>query len=84
MPSQRRLGDAAGASAAACGLALGHHGYIGDVTLLLPLAILTLQRQNVPAWIKVWTLVLLSPVPVALIVSGKPFLGQLLVMEYLL
>ena len=35
-----------GAAAAACGLLLGHHAYAGDCVLLIPLLVLTIQRQG--------------------------------------
>jgi hypothetical protein len=72
----------AGAAAAACGLLLGHHAYAGDCALLIPLSVLTLQRQGAPPWLKVWAVVLLSPAPVLLLVSQKPFLGQMLIAAF--
>ncbi len=72
----------AGAAAAAAGLLLANHSYSVDCVLLIPLALLTVQRQSGPMWITVWSLFLLSPMPVLLIVSDKPLLGQLLVVAF--
>ena len=72
----------AGAAAAACGLLLGRHAYAGDCALLIPLAVLTIQRQGAPSWLKVWAVLLLSPVPVLLLVSQKPLLGQMLIAAF--
>ena len=69
----------AGAAAAACGLLLGHHSYADDCTLLIPLSVLTIQRQGVPPWMKIWAVLLLSPAPVLLLVSQRPLLGQMLI-----
>jgi dipeptide/tripeptide permease len=72
----------AGAAAAASGLLLGHHSYAGDCALLIPLAVLTIQRQAMPPWLTVWAVVLLSPVPVLLLVSQKSFIGQVLIAAF--
>ena len=72
----------AGAAAAACGLLLGHHSYAGDCALLIPLAVLTIQRQGLPHWLKVWAVLLLSPVPVLLLVSRRSFIGQVLIAAF--
>ena len=66
-----------GAAAAACGLLLGHHAYAGDCALLIPLAVLTIQRPGMPLWLKVWAVLLLSSAPVLLLVLDKPILGQI-------
>jgi hypothetical protein len=73
----------AGAAAAACGLLLGHHAYAYDCLLLIPLSVLTIQRPGAPPWLKVWAAVLLSPAPVLLLVSERPFLGQILVVAFI-
>jgi hypothetical protein len=72
----------AGAAAAACGLLLGYHGYAYDCVLLLPLSVLTIQRPGVPAWVKIWAALLLSPVPVLLLVSQRPLPGQILIVAF--
>jgi hypothetical protein len=72
----------AGAAAAACGLLLGHHAYAGDCALLIPLSVLTLQRQSAPPWLKIWAVVLLSPAPTLLLVSQRPLLGQVLIAAF--
>jgi len=71
-----------GAAAVACGLLLGNHAYAGDCVLLIPLAVLTIQRQGVPRWLKGWAVLLLSPAPVLLLVSQKPLLGQVLIAAF--
>jgi hypothetical protein len=72
----------AGAAAVACGLLLGHHAYAGDCTLLIPLSVLTIQRQGVPPWLKAWAILMLTPASVLLLVSQKPLLGQLLIAAF--
>jgi hypothetical protein len=72
----------AGAAAAACGLLLGYHSYAGDCTLLIPLSVLTIQRRDASRWLKGWAVLLLSPAPVLLLVSPKPWLGQMLVVAF--
>jgi hypothetical protein len=72
----------AGAAAAACGLLLGHHAYAGDCALLIPLSVLTLQRQSAPPWLKAWAVLLLSPAPTLLLVSQRPLLGQILIAAF--
>jgi hypothetical protein len=73
----------AGAAAAACGLLLGYHGYAYDCVFLIPLSVLTIQRPGAPSWLKAWAVVLLSPVPVLLLTSEKPLLGQILVVAFI-
>ena len=69
----------AGAAAAGCGLLLAHHSYARDCGLLLPLSVLTIQRHALPHWLKVLAVLMLSPVPVLLLVSQRPFIGQVLI-----
>jgi len=71
-----------GAAAAACGLLLGRHAYAGDCALLIPLSVLTIQRPGVPAWLKVWAVLLLSSAPVLLLVLDRPFLGQVSIVAF--
>jgi len=71
-----------GAAAAACGLLLGHHVYAGDCALLIPLAVLTIQRPFAPPWLKVWAALLLSFAPVLLLVWRQPLLGQVLIAAF--
>jgi hypothetical protein len=66
-----------GAAAAACGLLLGHHAYVGDCTLLIPLSVLTMQREGVPLWLKAWAVLELTPVPALLLASRTPLVGQI-------
>ena len=72
----------AGAATAACGLLLAHHSYTYDCALLIPLAVLTIQRHALPHWLKVWAVLLLSPVPVLLLVSQRSFIGQVLIAAF--
>ena len=71
-----------GAASAACGLLLSHHSYLGDCALLIPLSVLTIQRQQGPAWLRIWALLMLTPLAAMLIASGKPYLGQTLVVSF--
>ena len=73
-----------GAIAAAAGLVLAHHGYANDCALLIPLLALTVQRPAVPRWLKIWAILLLTPAPTLLIVTIKPFLGQFLIVGFVL
>jgi hypothetical protein len=79
----RRTSDlgVTGAAVAAAGLLLGRHGYANDVALLIPLAVFTLQKKT-PVWVKGWALLLLSPSPTLLLSSSRPYLGQLLVIGF--
>jgi uncharacterized membrane protein len=63
-------------------LLVGHHSYAGDCALLIPLAVLTIQRQEMPHWLKVWAILLLSPACVFLLVSQKSFVGQVLIAAF--
>ena len=72
----------AGAAAAACGVLTGHHSYGGDCTLMIPLAVLTLQRQDLPPWMKVWAMTIISPLPMQLLVTDAPWTGQLLIVGF--
>jgi hypothetical protein len=70
----------AGAAAAACGLLVGHHALFADTVLLIPLAVLTIQGQNVPLWIRAWAALMLSPLPFLLATAWqKPLLWQALI-----
>ena len=69
----------AGAAAAACGILLAHHSYAGDCGLLIPLAVLTIQRQGMPPWLNIGALLVLLPIPVLLLVTNKSFLAQILI-----
>ncbi len=71
----------AGAAAAACGLLLGHHGYANDCVLLMPLAVLILQKPG-PLWLRGWSALLLTPVVAGLLTSSKPVWGQALAVGF--
>jgi hypothetical protein len=72
----------AGAATVACGLLIGHHAYVSDCLLLIPISVLTIQRPGAPRWLKTWAFVTLSPAPVLLLVSDRPWLGQLLLVAF--
>ena len=72
----------AGAAAAACGLILGHHGYLQDCALLTPLAVLTVQSRQAAVWLRGLALVLVTPALTLLLVLGAPFLAQALVVGF--
>jgi len=70
----------AGAAVAACGLLLGHHTYVADCSLLIPLAAMTVQDGRAPVWRKAWASVLLTPVPALMLGAVNPSpLTQLLI-----
>jgi hypothetical protein len=66
----------AGACAVAGGLLLGGHAYANDGALLIPLMAFTISRDSVPGWLKFWAIVLMTPIPILVLVSDKPFAGQ--------
>jgi hypothetical protein len=74
----------AAAGAAAAGTVLGHHGHVHDYALLIPLLVFTLQRPAVPAWLKYWAVLLLTPVPTLLVVTSRPLLGQIAVVGFVI
>jgi hypothetical protein len=80
----RRVPDPglAGAGAAAAGMLLGRHGQASDFALLIPLLVFTVQRPAVPPWLKAWAVLLLTPVPTLLVVTNRPFLGQIPVVAF--
>ncbi len=67
---------AAGAVVAAGGLVLSPHAYAYDLVLLIPLTVVTIQRPTVPRWLKRWAFAMLSPLPMLLLLTSKPWLGQ--------
>jgi hypothetical protein len=71
-----------GTLAAAAGLVLGHHGYVNDCALLVPLAVLALPAPQLPLWLKLWAGLLLTPLPVTLFAGAHPLWGQLLVLGF--
>jgi len=72
----------AGAAAAAAGLLLSGHAYANDCALLIPLLAVTLQRHTVPMWLKVWALVLASPLPILVLVTDRPFTAQIAIVGF--
>lgn len=73
----------AGAAAAACGLLISHHALAADSALLIPLSVLTIQRQGVPLWLKAWALLMLTPAWVPLLLWwGKSLVWQMLILAF--
>jgi len=72
----------AGAMTAAAGLVLGHHAYANDCALLIPLGVMLVQRPKAPRWLKIWGLLLLTPLLTQLLVSRHPYFGQALVVGF--
>jgi len=64
-----------GAAAAACGLLLGHHAYAGDCALLDSTFGPDHPAAGGPLWPKAWAVLMLSPAPVMLLISQRPFPG---------
>jgi hypothetical protein len=79
----RRITDLgmAGAAAVACGLLVGHHGLAADSALLIPLSVMTVQRQGVADWLKAWAFLMLSPAPM-LIMWQKPLVWQMSIVGF--
>ena len=72
----------AGAAAAAGGLLLSHHAYPGDCLLLLPLCVATIGRSAAPRALKAWAVLLLTPALVKLLFSPVSYVGQALVVGF--
>ncbi len=72
----------AGAAAAAAGLLLGGHGYANDCALVAPMLVFTIQRDGAPRWLKLWAVLLLTPAIALLLATGKPLVGQILVVGF--
>lgn len=72
----------AGAGAAAVGMLLGRHGQASDFVLLIPLLVFTVQRPGLPVWLKGWAALLMTPVPTLLVVTNRPFLGQIPIVAF--
>ncbi len=72
-----------GAAAAGCGLLVGHHAYIDDCVLLIPLAVGMIQLHGTPGWLKGAAWLLLTPALMFLLISAKPFLGQILIVGFI-
>jgi Glycosyltransferase family 87 len=68
----------AGAAAAACGLLLGHHGYLNDCALLIPLAAIAVRDTPKPLWFRGWALASLTPIVALLLTSTASLAGQAL------
>lgn len=70
-----------GAAAVACGLMWGHHGYGYDCLLLMPLAVLILEKPG-PLWMRAWAALTLTPLVIYLLVTSQPWWGQMLVVGF--
>ena len=65
------------------GLLIGHHAYLYDSVLLLPSLLLVCTQACVPRMLRLWGLLLLTPVCYMLILSNRfQVLGQLLVVGF--
>ncbi|HEY1241849.1 MAG TPA: glycosyltransferase family 87 protein [Bryobacteraceae bacterium] len=73
----------AAALALAGGLAVSHHAYTYDAVLLLPLLLVTWERDG-RAWLRLWTLLLFTPIPYLLLLAEKAWPAQLALMGYIL
>jgi hypothetical protein len=71
-----------GAATAACGLLISYHALAADSALLIPLSVLTIQRQGPPPWLKAWALLMLTPVPVLLLAWGESLVFQMLIAAF--
>ena len=74
----------AGAATVACGLMWGHHGYGYDCILLMPLAVLMLEKPG-PLWMRIWAALTLTPVVIWLLSSSQRWTiiwGQVLVVGF--
>jgi hypothetical protein len=83
----RRMRDPgiSGAAAAACGLIVAPHALFADTALLIPLAVLTVQRPSVPFWLKACAALMLSPVPFLLAyVWEDPLVWQALIVPFVI
>jgi len=72
----------AGAAAAACGVLLAIHSWAGDCSMMIPLAVMTIRRASTPRWLRFWAWALVSPLPLLLLISQMPFLGQILIVGF--
>ena len=64
------------------GLILAHHCYANDCALLIPLLAIAILRPGIPRWMKMSAVLLLSPAPVFLVTTIRPFTGQVLVVGF--
>jgi hypothetical protein len=69
------------ALALAGGLLLGHHAYVYDALLLLPALLLAFQKTR-PEWMRLWALVLLTPLPYLLFLTVWEWPAHLAVTGY--
>ncbi len=78
----RRVPLATGAAlAVAVGLWVGHHSYSYDCLLLLPVLLLPFE-EPLPAPLREWAALLLTPVPYLLLLTDSPGWGALVVAGY--
>jgi len=81
----RRAALPVGASLAlAGGLQIGHHSYAYDGVLLLPALLLVFETPH-PAWMRLWAMVLFSPIPYLLLaIRHSEWPGHLLISGFVL
>jgi hypothetical protein len=64
--------------ALAGGLMLSHHAYVYDCPVLLPALLLTFEEPY-PDWLRMWAVLLLTPIPYMLILTNNELPGHLAV-----
>jgi hypothetical protein len=69
------------AVALAGGLLLSHHAYVYDCPVLLP-ALLLAFEERVPEWLRMWAVLLITPIPYMLILTNSELPGHLMVTGY--
>jgi alpha-1,2-mannosyltransferase len=67
--------------AVACGLMLGHHGYVYDAELLLPALLLAYEGPH-PEWLRKWALILFTPLPYVFFMTDMELPAHLAVTGY--
>jgi hypothetical protein len=70
-----------GAIVLAAGLLIGHHAYFYDALLLLPAVLLPFQT-TLPAWLRPWALVLITPLPYLLLLTNAGLAGNVVIIGY--
>jgi hypothetical protein len=67
--------------ALAGGLMLSHHAYSYDALLLLPALLLPFENAG-PEWLRLWALILITPVPYMLLLTSVEFPAHFLITGY--
>jgi hypothetical protein len=69
--------------ALAGGLMLSHHAYVYDCPVLLP-AILLAFEESYPGWLRMWALLLVTPIPYMVILTNVELPGHVAITGYTL